>query len=300
MSHALIISTQSGGYRRQMHQRLILFCRQHNMPYFLTKYPQDIASLSRQFAEKYGSDGQLFIASGDSGFREAIQATREHSPALGLIPMGTCNDFSKTPDTHIQFDDDFSLKKTKIRSIDLISANGELTINAVSLGLDTVILEKALELKKQFPILGKKAYSLSICPSLFRFHSLDLRIDLWDQNKQLSHLENSITLIAINNARYYGGGFLPAPQALLNDGLFDLCLVPTLSKWDLVSLIPSYKKGTHLNHPAIHSGRYKSVRIKSAHEFSYNIDGVPLKTKDLLLEIVPNALRLIYTPQKKA
>lgn len=297
MSQALIISTQSGGYRREMHQRLIHFCRQHNMPYFLTKYPQDIASLSRQFAEKYGAEGQLFIASGDSGFREAIQATRKHAPALGLIPMGTCNDFSKTPDTHIQFDDDFSLKKAKIRSVDLISANGELAINAVSLGLDTVILEKALEWIKRFPALGKLAYPLSICPSLFHFHPLNLHIDLWDQNEQPYHLEKSITLVAINNARYYGGGFLPAPQALLNDGLLDLCLVPTLSKWALFSLVPAYKKGAHLNHPAIHSGRYKSVRITSAHEFSYNIDGTPLKTKDLLLKIVPDALRLIYTPQ---
>jgi diacylglycerol kinase (ATP) len=102
-------------------------------------------------------------------------------------------------------------------------------------------------------------------------------------------------LMAICNAEYYGGGFHPVPGAVSTDGWLEICHVDTMGLPGILRLLPKYRKGTHLVHPAVHRLTVRKGTLTSLDgtlPLLGNMDGEVFTTDRMDFECLPAALRV--------
>src|SRR5438093_1250310 len=90
--------------------------------------------------------------------------------------------------------------------------------------------------------------------------------------------QQRITLLTVGNGRCSGGSFWLTPDALLDDGLFDVCIARGMSKPQILALVPHVMKGTHVNKPAVRMARAAHITIQSEQPLPVHADGEILYT----------------------
>ena len=152
-------------------------------------------------------------------------------PILDATPNG-CSSTSSAPE---------------IRPIDVIWVDDRICLNITSLGFDTKVQRRAIVLASRARWLGGLSYPLAIALALIgsREYPMHYSLHTIDGEGLAGIVEGdaSFILAAICNGRYYGGGYNPSPQASLDDGRLDFCLVDSLPLLRMLSLIPLYKQG---------------------------------------------------------
>ena len=110
-------------------------------------------------------------------------------------------------------------------------------------------------------------------------------------------IEKKMTLTAIGNGKFCGGGFMAAPRALLQDGLLDICAINKVSRLDFVRLVGSYQKGTHLeNKHAMKFIKYKQVshfKMEFPEPIAVCNDGEIIGAKTIDFSVVPTAFNFV-------
>jgi diacylglycerol kinase (ATP) len=101
-----------------------------------------------------------------------------------------------------------------------------------------------------------------------------------------------MTNLIVANGRYQGGGMLIAPEALADDGLFDVLVIGDITKRDFVLNVGKIYRGTHLSHPKIELLRSASVSVDAEVPVPIELDGEQPGTTPARFEVVPAALRL--------
>jgi diacylglycerol kinase (ATP) len=101
-----------------------------------------------------------------------------------------------------------------------------------------------------------------------------------------------MTNLIVANGRYQGGGMLIAPEAVADDGLFDVLLVGDITKRDFVLNVGKIYRGTHLSHPKIELLRGAKVSVDAAVPVPVELDGEQPGTTPATFEVVPGALRV--------
>lgn len=257
--------------------------------------------LAAAFADKYGDQGIAVACGGDGTINEVAQALYGSRTALAVLPIGTANDFVKTvyPGKSLEQILDGLFEPT-IRPIDCFFVDERICVNIMSLGFDTKVQKAAGRILSRHRWLGSASYPFAIVQSLFgtRDYDMHYKFTAVDDEGQETEVEASsrYILAAVCNARYYGGGYNPAPAASIEDGLLDLCLVDSLNLIKILGLIGKYKKGQHLGHPAIHYYRVKSGEAKAEGKSLLlgNIDGEQFEKDRLGFEIRPSALDFVF------
>lgn len=237
----------------------------------------------------------IIVAGGDGSLNEIAniiyKKDRENS-SLGLIPMGTANDFSK----NFSYDN-FSINNLldyKVQKIDLIKVNKSMCINVLSMGFDTVVLKNAYKSLRKNPNLGKRAYLHGVFKSLPKLSYKDLYFKIEDDKGKIIELSDKFLLSAICNGAYYGSGFNPAPFAKVDDGILNLVYAKKLPLLLLPSLIVRYKYGKLSNSKYLKEFKVKKGIISSKEDILANIDGEIFKSKEIKFEIVKKAINWIY------
>jgi hypothetical protein len=100
-------------------------------------------------------------------------------------------------------------------------------------------------------------------------------------------------MICVANGPREGGGFLVAPQAQPDDGLFDLCIAREVGRLAQLGLIPHFMKGTHVDQEPVTMARARRVTISSPDDLVAHVDGEVLCTDghEIECEILPRRLR---------
>lgn len=257
--------------------------------------------LAAAFADKYGDQGIAVACGGDGTINEVAQSLFGSRTALAALPIGTANDFVKTvyPGKSLEQILDGLFEPT-IRPIDCFFVDERICVNIMSLGFDTKVQKAAGRILSRHRWLGSASYPFAIVQSLFgtRDYDMHYKFTAVDDEGQETEVEASsrYILAAVCNARYYGGGYNPAPAASIEDGLLDLCLVDSLNLIKILGLIGKYKRGQHLGHPAIHYYRVKSGEAKAEGKSLLlgNIDGEQFEKDRLDFEIRPSALDFVF------
>ena len=203
-----------------------------------------------------GADG--IIASGGDGTSQEVAAgmvdafNGEKVPVpLGIFPAGSGNDFvmsllgskkaalKRYTKNHLWSAENFfeTIKAGKIRSVDVLTANGFAFLNIGNMGLDARIVDNAAALKVKY---GRHAYIAAVYKSIIRHKNLPLKIEVNGEA-----LNRSFTLAAICNGRYYGGGLHITPGAAIDDGKITLTLIEAMSRLKTMILFPSLMFGFH-------------------------------------------------------
>lgn len=216
----------------------------------------------------------------------------ERSVILGVIPSGSGNDWAYI--LGIPFDIDQAcavLKNGSERMIDVgqVTVDGQprIFVNSVGLGFDA---EVAIDTKQTKWFRGFALYLWSV----FRV----LVFGRWPYHAQFSFNSEShqqpLTLLTVANGVRAGGGFLLTPEARLDDGLFDICYAPQMSRLSLLHLLPKTLKGTHIHHRAVTMARSTKIELFVETGIPGHIDGEILCVdgRHFVFEIFSSALRV--------
>ena len=202
-----------------------------------TKQPGDAMRISREYASKYGDKCVIVSCGGDGTVHEIANGLASTDTPLMILPLGTGNDFAKkvygTKKINVEnVIKAFGLYSGKIKydimPIDLIDYNGEKCINVMSYGLDTLVETIGRKIAAKMPSLGHNAYNIAVVPVLMKPLHYNIAYELNCVNKEtgeefcVSEENKDYALMAICNASWYGGGFCPAPNSVLDDGLLDV------------------------------------------------------------------------------
>ncbi|OPX45745.1 diacylglycerol kinase [Ruminiclostridium hungatei] len=253
----------------------------------VTRYPGHAAEVARKHSE--AGPCRIYSIGGDGTVNEIVNGMAGSSSALGVIPTGSGNDFIRS--LHSETDVKTVITRTiegMEKSIDLARVNDKYFINIASIGFDANVVYNAELFKKKPGITGSMAYLLSIIYTVFKHRICSIEVDIDGEKTAMNAL-----LVAVANGRYYGGGIMPAPEAQLDDGLLDVCLVSEVSRLKILSLFPKYIKGRHGVIKQVSFKKCKKVKILSETEFSLNIDGEILTAKCADFEIIQSGIRVI-------
>ena len=169
MKKLFIISSKSGrGRDKNFERELLKYFKEEEIK--ITKKPGDTISFAEDFRDQGGD--LLFIKGGDGALSEVASVLRGSETALGLVPGGTGNDFSK----NFRPFDLSNILNYEISPIDLIEVNGKTCINVTSLGFDTNVLKYAYDLMKRKKISGKLAYLYGVIKSVANLEIVNLKI----------------------------------------------------------------------------------------------------------------------------
>lgn len=276
-----------------------------------THSPGDAKRISSEYAYKYGTDCLIVSCGGDGTVHEIANGLAHTQTPVMILPLGTGNDFAKkiysTKNINVEnVIKSFGLYngrlKYDVKPIDLIDYNGEKCINVMSFGLDTKVETIGRKIAAKMPFLGHQAYNLAVFPVLMKPLHYTISYDITCFNKetgedyQMKCINKDYALFAICNASYYGGGFCPSPDSVLDDGLLDFALVDGTSLAKAIPLIPKYAAGTANENTSdiIHNGYIKKGRIwtEDGSALLGNCDGENFNYSEVDFKVEHNALRL--------
>ena len=211
----------------------------------------------------------LIAAGGDGTLNEVINGIAEHPnrPKIGIIPMGTVNDFGRA--LHLPNDImsaiDVIIEGHSTR-VDIGKMNSRYFINLAAGGqLTQVSYETPSRLKS---IVGPFAYYIKGFEMLPQMKAVDLRIEYDDEVFQGEAL---LFLLGLTNSM---AGFEKlVPDAKLDDGYFTLIIVEKANLAELGHIMTLASRGEHIKHPKVHYKKARSINISSFIDMQLNVDG---------------------------
>ncbi len=266
----------------------------------LTEKTGHAGLIAEAAGKRYQENAVIFACGGDGTANEVVNGLYGTKSVMGILPIGTSNDFCKNALSTLNLDELIErLPQPLIKPIDLVSFNDRICINILSLGLDSIVQEHATKYYRKLRLPGSLLYLISIVSALFTQKVFKMRYELKIINKEGKEdtitSDSSFILAAICNGQYYGGGFNPAPGAILDDGRLDVCIVDALPLLKMLNLIPKYKKGTHISSPAVKTFSAVSGRITaSGKPLPGNADGELFREKDVSFKILKQALPFAF------
>jgi diacylglycerol kinase (ATP) len=153
-------------------------------------------------------------------------------------------------------------------------------------GFDSAVTDRANRLR--WP-RGRRRYDVAILAELAALRPRPLTLVLDGETSTVP-----VTLVAVGNTCWYGGGMKVCPGADPADGLFDVTVVGPLTRRDLVRQRPRLTAGTHVDHAAVTVHRAARVELSSPGVTTY-ADGERVAPLPAVAECVPGALRIVGT-----
>lgn len=248
-----------------------------------------------RFAENAIQQGQDLIvaAGGDGTLNEVINGIAPFADRIqiGLVPLGTGNDFARTLALPNSIEDCINILETgKTRAIDLVRVTSDQVryfVNVSAGGFSGTVNEKLTpEIKKTW---GPLAYLRSAAAAFPELRSYRTTVVLDDDPPLEADLYNAI----IANGRFVAGGTEVAPEAAADDGLLDLILVLQKPMSEIALLIAQMLNGKHLGSDAVVFRRAKKILVRSNPGMWFNVDGELVGNEPALFEALPRALRFV-------
>jgi diacylglycerol kinase (ATP) len=277
---ALVVNPVSGGGKGAvLGTEVAGFFAEKQLPYqIITSSSAEKLSRSlTDFIEKNSNSIKGVIAIGGDGLAHLVlQIVVPRKIAFSVIPAGTGNDFvralgSSLTEIRTQLNLVISNPPTEI---DLGLVDSEWFGAVLSTGFDSVVNEKANSLK--WP-KGPMKYNVAIAMELPKFKPLKYMIELDNQI-----IETEAMLIAVGNGSSYGGGMKVCPDAVMNDGLFDVMVLRPVSKVEFVRVFPTVFSGKHVEHRQVDIYRTKRVSLHAqavAYADGERIGGLPVRAE---------------------
>ena len=294
MKHLFIVNPVAGGKdaTEEVRAAVQLAFRGRNDPWelYVTRGPQDATRKIRAESSS-GEELRVYACGGDGTFNECVcGAAHQGNVSVCPYPTGTGNDFCRMfgADAALFQNLDALLDGT-VRPIDLISCNGSYSANICSVGIDARIGTDVHKYSGIPVIGGSGGYIISAVVNAFRGISTKMHVRCGTYDN-----EGRYTLICACNGRFYGGGFNPSPDAMLDDGLMDVYIVPKVSLFTFARMIGKYAKGQADLYPKyITHLRGTSLYIDFDREDVINLDGEALRSGTVNMRLMPGALNLI-------
>jgi len=231
---------------------------------------------------------------GDGVVHAALQGLAGTGTPLAVLPAGTGNDLALAlgvpadplPALDAALAD---LSAGGGRAVDLVrssSAAGERWwATVLCCGFDSAVSDRVNRLR--WP-RGPRRYDLAIALELARLRPRPVRVTVDGVTT-----EREVTLVAVGNTPFYGGGLRICPDADPADGRLDVTVVGPVGRTELVRTRPRLAAGTHVDHPAVQVLRGREVQLASTEPLTTWADGEPVGPVPVRSTVVPAALTVL-------
>ncbi len=274
--------------RRSIREKL------EQLPGAQVRFTENEGDAGRLARDAIGQGKELVVAAGGDGtLNEVLNGIAEQANQIqvGLVPLGTGNDFARTLKLPDSIEDCIDiLRAGKSRPLDLVRFTGEKVryfVNVSAGGFSGTVDEKLTpEIKKTW---GPLAYLRSAAEALPELKGYRTTIVLDEGEPIELELYNAV----VANGRFVAGGTEVAPEALVDDGLLDLVLVPKRPMSKIALVTARMLLGKHLNCDGIIFHRATKISITSQPGMWFNVDGETVGNEPALFEVLPKALRFV-------
>jgi diacylglycerol kinase (ATP) len=299
-ARVILNPTAGGGRARRLSEHILVGLERRGIQAEMvaTTVPREAVRLGLE-AARAGVD--LVVATGGDGtihetanglLRALAQGV--DGPVLGVLPVGSGNDFAKLVGPLEDLDRSMDiLVDGEVRRFDAatVAWAGEEKwfINAAGTGIDVEVVRQILRRRgRSTPGVGR--YLSAVLRALVKYEAIPLRIRMDDLV-----IERETMIIAAANGKCIGGGFWICPQAEPDDGRFDICIVNRVSYLGALRALPLIMRGKHEKHPKVEMYRAKQVDIEALgpDPLFFQLDGElhePPDARRLEIRIRPAAL----------
>lgn len=211
----------------------------------------------------------VVAAGGDGTINEVINglAEQEHRPKLGIIPVGTTNDFARA----------LFIPRDIKKAVDVILADQTMALDIGKVN-DIYFMNiagggKLTELTYEVPsklktVLGQLAYYMKGIEMLPSLKPIRARIE-YDGNV----IDEDIMLFLVSNTNSVGGFEKLAPGAKMDDGYFDLLILRKTNLAEFIRIATLALRGAHLEDKNVIYAKAKSIKVSTDEKMQLNIDG---------------------------
>jgi diacylglycerol kinase (ATP) len=271
---------------------------------FITQRPGDATILTRRALEQ---GYELIVAvGGDGTANEVINGFFERglpvngNAAAGFIPMGTGADLARTLGIpHRPVEAVRHLHTSAIREIDTGTVSYTTSdglrqtrhfVNIAGLGLDGETAARANRTSKALSGFISFLWATVVTMLLYRNRQMTVAVD----GKKI--FEGPVTSVVAANGRYFGGGMCIAPDAVIDDRLFDVIIIHNLSKAKLLLNLSKVYSGAHVRAPQLKNHllvlRGRKIKVESPGPVLLNLDGEQPGWAPVEVELQPLSLRI--------
>lgn len=282
MKHVFIVNPVSGGGKAlKIVQNINKVCMEKGFDYEI-RFTEKAGDATK-IAKKYRfSQNVIYSVGGDGTLNEVVNGIVGSKNMLGVIPCGSGNDFYKT----------LEIMEDPLPLIDVGKVNNKYFINIVSIGIDAEVADNVSKMKK-IKIPTSQIYNASIVYTFFKYRFKNIDVEIDENNVR----KGKCTILTVCNGRVYGGGYKIAPEALLNDGYFDVYFVDKIRKPFIPRIIAMLKNGTHESHKNVHKSKATKIKFKCRYDLICNVDGEIIVDNKFNIKLLKSAL-LIYNDKK--
>lgn len=258
-----------------------------------TERPRHAEEIARQAAAE-GYD-RVAVVGGDGTLNEVGNGLVGTETAMAIIPAGTANDLIRTfpIPTHVEeaarlaFEGrqgkmDLGLAQTAERR--------RYFVNMFGAGFDAEVAGRVNDLGPVVKAVGGTISTLvCLVITLFKYGDPRVTLKIDDQTVDVPNLIFSAMAIG----RFVGGGMMLLPEAVPDDGLFDIMWAHDMGRLDLLRTVFKTYSGRHVEHPRVHMTRGKRVRVESSTPLRCHVDGETGGYLPATVEVVPGALGIV-------
>lgn len=257
----------------------------------------DDAEHALELARKAAADGvdTVVTLGGDGMVHVAVQALAETEVSLGVVPLGTGNDFARA--LGIPAGDPLAAADVVVRHhsrrIDLGRTGETWFATVLAAGFDAAVNERANAMRWPH---GDLRYTLAALSVIRSWTPVPYRLEIEDATGATTVREQEAMLLAIANTESYGGGLRIAADCDPADGLLDAILIKPVSRMEFLRVFPGVRQAKHLTHPAFERIRARRIKASAPGVIAYS-DGERLGPLPLDVECVPSALGVLVPPR---
>jgi diacylglycerol kinase (ATP) len=247
--------------------------------------PADLVRIAAE-SSRAGYD-RVVVCGGDGTVNLAVREFDLTQGTLALIPTGSGDDFAKVmgiPRKIRQACD--VVLDGKVREVDVALANNIRYLGVAGLGFDSEVADYANRNVKF--LRGSAVYLYAIFRVLPRFTPRPVQIRTENGTR-----DEHIMFAAVGNTRQYGGGIRITPDAIVDDGLLDLCIVHETTRVQLLKTLPKAYTGAHVTSPFVETGRGKEFHFSSEQAMAVYADGEPLTKTPVSFGVCSEKLRVV-------
>lgn len=271
--------------------------------YFDFEFTDSTGHAERIVIEKIQEGFKKFIVvGGDGTLNEVVNGIfkQNHTPSsdiyIGIFCMGTGNDWARYygfSKSHIDAVERLKNGDSKVQDVGKIeygkgnNPKHAYFINIAGLCYDSVVVHATNEMKER----GKRTamgYLQSLLKSLIHYKPWKLKVFINDEV-----LEGKFLSISIGIGKFSGGGMIQTPNAVIDDGYFDVTIYPNMSKLKMIFNVRKLYNGKILSIKGVKSFRTKQLNIEAKNATFAQTDGEIIGNAPYEITVIPQSINIL-------
>jgi diacylglycerol kinase (ATP) len=236
-------------------------------------------------AAQNGTDAVVLVG-GDGTLHEALPALCSARVPCAVIPVGRGNDFARNAGLPLEWRKACLLSCPRYAEINIPQVNGIPFGSVACLGFDARVNQLARDGRGYFG--GSAGYIVCVLKALGGFRPLEAEVTIDETG-----WSGKVTMVAVANGPYYGGGMRIAPTASFSDGRLTVCIIRETTRPELLRQFPKVFRGAHVGHPKVMLAQGKTVRVETRHGDEIFADGEFCSQAPAICTIGSQKLRIL-------